>query len=254
MPDFYEELVNYSVFPTEQDHHGAQPVGSARIATEVMFTGVLDLALGRGNYIVSGFTLPPNGDPITAAHVAAGAAIIDGHYIVGASDVHVQLSDGATNYLYLKLEYDGDIVERPLIEVNTTGTTPAHAAFLGYLTTSGGSVVNDSQHHWRTGPRIVYGVAEISGSTCTKVSAGGRQWNITGSGGSYTITFDDGSFINKPVFIPHLLNLSPGAQTNIIIADGASNDEVDFYTYQWDAVNSEWDSCTAFTISFIACG
>jgi len=250
--DFYEELVDYVVFPTENDHHGASTVGTARCLTEIMFSAITDICVGKGNYVVSGFTLPPNSSPIGAAPIAAGSAIIDGHYITGSSAITVTLDPGATSYVYLKLDYDGDLVDRPLIEVNTTGTTPGHAAFLGTVTTDG-SVVT-SQVHWRTGPRIVYGVAEISGGTCTKVAAGGRQWNITGSGGSYTITFDDGSFINKPVFIPRILNTSPATQSSVIVTDGASNDEVDFIVYEWDATGTEWDLDASFTISFIACG
>jgi len=248
--DFYEQLTNYIVFPTESDHHGSSSVGSARVLTEVMYSNMIDMAAGRGNYIVSGFTLPPISSSITDAPVAAGSAIIDGHLIMGSDNILVDLSPSLTNYLYLKLEYSGDYVNRPLIEVNTTGTTPAHCAFLGKCVTDGTQVTSVSP--WRTGPRIVYGSAELSGSTVTKISAGGRSWNITGSGG-WTLTFDTGSFINKPIV--HIVSINspyPYAPIVFDVNDGASNDEITFTAYGWDT--DHFDSLTQITIAFIACG
>lgn len=252
MADFYEQLTNYLVFPTEQDHHGESAVGSGRIMTELMWGAVSDIMIGRGNYIVNGFTLPPNGSSITNAPVAAGSAWIEGHYISGNDNIEVDLTDGSVNYLYLKLEYDGEYVDRPLIEVNTTGTTPAHAAFLGHLTTSGGSVVNDSQKHWRSGPRMCYGIVSLSGGGVDSYDVrGGRSWTVTSAGGStYSLTFDTGSFLNKPCAIFQLLNASAAGCVRVL--DGGSNDDIHFIMYTESA--GTMTATDTGTVSFIVCG
>lgn len=249
--DFYEQLANYLIFPTEQDHHGESSTGSGRIATELMFCAVADIMSGRGNYIVTGFTLPPQSSSITDAPVGAGSAWIDGHYIVGNDNILVDLTDDATNYFYLKLEYTGDYVERPLIEVNTTGTTPSHAAFIGYVVTASG-IVTSTIKHWRSGPRLAYGIVSLSGGSVSSYDVrGGRQWTVTGAGGStYSLTFDTGSFLNKPCAIFQLLNASGAGCVRVL--DGDSNDDIHFVMYVESA--GTMTATDTGTVSFIVCG
>ncbi len=173
------------VWPTQNDLYGSGVSGSTgdgKKHREKQWRKVA-LPLGRGNNaVLSGGTLPAT-DPDLTIQVAAGKAIIDGHYVEWPA-TNVTLPASSTSHLFVKLQFSGDLITAVAIEDNTSDTPPASSVKLGSATTSGTAVTATSDHRI-LGP----GAQEMWAAGGTyKVPAGIfrakiRIWGASGGGG-----------------------------------------------------------------------
>ncbi len=134
MADFYGDLANALVYPTELDHHGS---GAEGIGSSVLEAYLCATMYGHAPWwgsVKSGFAVPTTGTGL-AHNIAVGEAILLGHRIYGTGNVACDFTANAVNWVFLVMEYDASIrVIRPIITINTTGTKPANSILLGTVT------------------------------------------------------------------------------------------------------------------------
>jgi hypothetical protein len=202
---FYGDLVNYLVLPTENDHYGDGygGVGAGMIPTELQFNPLIAAQSAIAGHVVSGFEPPASGtfqSPYVVADVTAGAATINGYRIVGTDAISVNLTASTTNYLFLKLELDGNNrVIRPLLHVDDSSyTRPSNSIPLGEVTTDASSITGTVD--LRVENKMCYGTVSVSGTTATITKRGSGDWTATYAGaGDCTITFSPSFSYTAPI-------------------------------------------------------
>jgi len=172
------------VWPSQNDLYGSGVSGSANDGKRWFERQLRKLwpSLGGGNnYVLSGGTVPAT-DPDLVLQVAAGSAVIDGHYCQWPA-TNITLPASQTSHLFLKLVFSSSLIVDLAIEDNTTGSAPASSTKLCTATTSGSAVTAT------TDARIVGpgSVVSLSAGTYT-VPAGIRRaklriWGAGGGGG-----------------------------------------------------------------------
>lgn len=194
------------IWPSQNDLYGASvggSVGDGKMSYERQYRKVLGSVAGWNNYVISGGTLPATDPDLTIA-VAAGAAIIEGHYCEWPA-TNITLPASNTSHLFLKLVYSGTLITGLEIEDNTSGTAPASSTKLGTATTSGSATTSTTDarilgpvasevltsgttYTWKAGiyrMRVrVYGAGGGGGGGGSAGSAGASDGNNGGNGGT----------------------------------------------------------------------
>lgn len=173
------------VWPSQNDVYGSGvsgAVGDGKKHLEVQRRKVLGSSAGRNNYVISGGTLPAT-DVDLVIDVAAGAAIIEGHYCQWPA-TSITLPDTNTSYIYIKLVFSANLVTGLEIEDNTSDTPPAASTKLGTATTSGSAVTSTTDARI-LGPGFL---AMLTSGTSYTVPAGiyrlrARLFGSSGGGG-----------------------------------------------------------------------
>lgn len=126
-----------NVYPSANDV--ATTAGQGSKVLEKRLCTWLKTLIGQ-NCVKTGFTMPgTHGD--LGLPVAAGEALIDGHFCEITTSTDVTLTDNILNYIFLKLVKDvGGLVDSLEFEANTTGIAPADSVYIGTATTSGSTV------------------------------------------------------------------------------------------------------------------
>lgn len=131
------------VWPSQNDIYGSGvsgAVGDGKKHLEVQRRKVLGSSAGRNNYVISGGTLPAT-DVNLVIDVAAGAAIIEGHYCQWPT-TSITLPDTNTSYIFIKLVFSANLITGLEIEDNTSGTPPASSLQLGTAVTAAGATTS----------------------------------------------------------------------------------------------------------------
>lgn len=131
------------VWPSQNDIYGSGVSGSVGDGIkhlEVQRRKSIGSVAGRNNYMISGGTLPAS-DVNLAIDVAAGSAIIEGHYCEWPT-TSITLPDNNTSYIFVKLVFSGTLITGLEIEDNTSDTPPTASLQLGTAVTSGGATTS----------------------------------------------------------------------------------------------------------------
>lgn len=131
------------VYPSQNDLYGSGVGGSAGDGKKLLETQWRKIAgplNGQNNYTLTGGTLPAT-DPDLAISIAAGTAVLDGHFVQWPATT-VTLPASNTSHLFLKLIYGGGLVTGVELEDNTSDAPPASSTKLGTATTSGSAVTS----------------------------------------------------------------------------------------------------------------
>lgn len=153
------------VWPSQNDVYGSGvsgAVGDGKKHLEVQRRKIFGSSAGRNNYIISGGTLPAS-DVDLVIDVAAGAAIIEGHYCQWPT-TSITLPASNTSYIFIKLVFSANLITGLEIEDNTSGTPPTASLQLGTAVTSGSATTSTTDTRL-LGPGIVQVLT--SGTTFT---------------------------------------------------------------------------------------
>ena len=209
MANFYGNLENFLVTPTENDHYGAGIIGDGRIMTELQHVPLLAALCPQRNVVLSGFALPTSGDA-DASTISAGMAVIAGYYISGAGGypLSVTYTDSATNWVWLTLIRDGNgRVLRPELQVSTATaadrkpTDPTDSTLLGSVTVNGSGAIT-ATGDFRNSGRFLSGYTTMDG--------GGALTSVDYLTSGYAIT-QGAAYICTVTFNPAFLRAPAGA-------------------------------------------
>lgn len=131
------------VWPSQNDVYGSGVSGSVGDGVkhlEVQRRKSIGSVAGRNNYMISGGTLPAT-DVNLVIDVAAGDAIIEGHYCKWPT-TSITLPDNNTSYIFIKLVFSANLVTGLEIEDNTSGTPPTASLQLGTAVTAAGATTS----------------------------------------------------------------------------------------------------------------
>jgi hypothetical protein len=197
MPNYYDNLANFLVYPTEGDHYGAGVVGDGRLIKELT---IAPLYAGMQNRVIAGFALPSSG-AAASGRVAAGTAVVSGYYVTGAGSYTIAAgyTNSATNWVWLVLIRSAGKVIRPEIQVEVGALKPADPAdsvLLGAVVVDGSGTIT-SAIDCRSQGRVLRG-SFIYGSSMTSVDYCGGGWTYTIDGAAITVTFTT-AFLRAPM-------------------------------------------------------
>ena len=129
------------IWPSQNDHYGSAiggAVGEGKQHLEKQWRKLALPIMGQNNYVLTGGTLPAT-DPDLTIQVAAGTAILDGHFVQWPA-TNITVPNTATSHLFLKLVFSGGLITGAEIEDNTANSPPASSTKLGTVTAVGGVI------------------------------------------------------------------------------------------------------------------
>lgn len=129
------------VYPSQNDLYGSGVGGSAgdgKKLLEAQWRKIAGPLNGQNSYTLTGGTLPAT-DPDLTISVAAGSAVLDGHFVQWPA-TNITLPASNTSHIFVKLVFGGGLVTGLEIEDNTSAAPPASSIKLGTATTSGSAV------------------------------------------------------------------------------------------------------------------
>lgn len=140
MADF--SITNERVFPSVNDV--AESGGSTKKGTEQNWSE-LSGTVHDASYVQSGLDFTDNANLIPT--IGTGVAFFEGYRVELTDTVDITLTGSSTNYVFLKLNRDGnDNVTDAEIEVNITGTPPADSIKLHEFTTNVSTITSDTDY------------------------------------------------------------------------------------------------------------
>jgi hypothetical protein len=209
MPNFYDNLANFSVYPTEGDHYGAGVVGDGRLIKELTITPFYAGLCPQRNVVLAGFALPSSGSA-ASGRVAAGTAVVSGYYVTGAGayTIAAGYTNSATNWVWLVLIRSAGKVIRPEIQVETgtlKPTDPADSVLLGAVIVDGSGTITSAIDCRNSGRRVMgYLLAHRESgenATITTVDHASGGWYISNIAlAVITITFTQ-AFVRTPLAV-----------------------------------------------------